>query len=102
MSSLAVSQFWHLLDAHSGLDKGVRQKPHNFYLGGAALVSFSLFAASLYFPPLGKIFQMVPLNIMEWVILIGISGLVWLADAEGILTAGVKKQCSRKILPAVR
>jgi Ca2+-transporting ATPase len=99
MSSLAISQFWHLFDAHSGLEKGVRQKPHNLFLGISALASFSLFIASIYCQKFSRLFQLVPLNLIEWAFLAGISGLVWLADGRGILIPEVTK-CQRRILPA--
>jgi len=80
MSSLVLSQFWHLFDAHKGIEKGVKQNNKNSMLLMAGLSSLGLYLLSMYLSPFNKIFELVSVSFFEWIILLMISAVVALGD----------------------
>ncbi|MFZ7103183.1 MAG: HAD-IC family P-type ATPase [Peptococcaceae bacterium] len=80
MSSLILSQFWHLFDTHKGIEQGVQQNNKNNLLLFAGLSSLGIYLCSIYLSPFNSIFQLVPLNVLEWLFLFGISAAVAVLD----------------------
>jgi len=80
ISSLVLSQLWHLFDTHKGLEKGVKQKNNNTLLVFSAVGSFLLYLLSLYTPFLANILQLTQVNLLEWIVLASIALVIAFSD----------------------
>ena len=73
-STLSLAQTWHVLNYSSTL-KGILGKANtvNKPLIGTIVLALGLLAIAIYVEPLSDVFELHPLNLMEWVIAIIVS-----------------------------
>lgn len=73
-STLSLAQTWHVLNYSSTL-KGILGKANtvNKPLIGAIVLALGLLVIAIYVEPLSDVFELHPLNLMEWVIAIIVS-----------------------------
>jgi len=91
-STLSLAQTWHVLNYSSTL-KGIFGKSNaiNRPLVGAIVLSLGLLVIAIYTKPLSDIFELHPLNLIEWAIAIGISAVSIIAASITMRILGSKK-----------
>jgi Ca2+-transporting ATPase len=89
-STLSLAQTWHVLSYSSTL-KGIlgRSNVVNKPLVGAIALSLGLLVVAIYTKPLSDVFELHPLNLMEW-------GIAIIASVISIVAANITRRVFRK------
>lgn len=90
-STLSLAQTWHVLNYSSTLRRVVDKSTSiNKPLLGAIVLSLALLVIAIYVEPLNIVFELHPLNLMEWFIAI-------LVSVISIIAASFTKRVLRKM-----
>jgi len=89
-STLSLAQTWHVLNYSSTLGRILdKSSTINKPLIGAIVLSLALLVIAIYVEPLNVVFELHPLNLMEW-------GIASLVSVIAILATSFTKRIFRK------
>jgi Ca2+-transporting ATPase len=90
-STLSLAQTWHVLNYSSTLKRFLdRSSTVNNPLLGAIVLSLALLVIAIYVEPLNVVFELHPLNLVEW-------GIASLVSVIAIMAASFTKRIFRKV-----
>ncbi|QHZ46746.1 calcium-translocating P-type ATPase, SERCA-type [Bacillus sp. NSP9.1] len=85
-ATLVLAQLIHVFDCRSERSIFDRNPFENLYLLGAVLSSILLMLVVIYYPPLQPIFHTVPILMVDWLLIIGMSAIPTFLLAGSLLT----------------
>lgn len=96
-ATLVLAQLIHVFDCRSEHSVFHRNPFGNVYLVGAVIISVLLMLVVIYYPPLQPIFDTMPINPRDWLLIIGLSSIPTFMLVGSLLTGNKKKKKKRVV-----